>query len=153
MLAALVAMVERRTMEAATRELGFTPSAAHKRIQAASKLMGSPLFMNTQRGLVPTGTGENLYPGALWTLEMALLVEDRTTALLDLEAGRLRVSHSTCLSPRLLVRVHKISFDDSHGVHIEHFPGLTATATQHVVEGTAHAGPGRLTVIHPDLLS
>ena len=153
MLAAVVALAERRTMESAAKELGVTSSAVHKRIQSASKLMGAPLFMSTERGMVPTMTGENLYPGALRALEMALLAEDRTTALLDLEAGRLRVSHSTYLPPRLLALVHTISFEDSDSIHIEHLPGLTATAMQYVVEGTAHAGFGHLPVIHPDLLS
>lgn len=154
MFAAVVALADRRTMELAAEELGLvTASAVQKRIQAASKLIGAPLFMNTERGMVLTPVGENLYTGAVRALEMALLAEDKTTSLLDLEAGRLRVGHSTYLPPRVLVLVHTIGFDDSDGIHIEHLPGLTATTIQGVVEGTAHAGFGYLPVTHPDLQS
>ena len=154
MLVAVVALAQRKTMELAAQELGLvTPSAVQKRIQAASKLTGTPLFMNTERGMVLTKTGEHLYPDALRALEMALLAEDKTTALLDLEAGHLRVGHSTYLPPRLLAMVHQISFDDSDGIRIEHLPGLTATIVQRVLEGSVHAGFGYLPVSHPDLLS
>jgi DNA-binding transcriptional LysR family regulator len=154
MLVAVVALAQRRTMESAAEELGLmTPSGVQKRIHAASKLIGAPLFMNTEKGMMLTKTGEHLYPDALRALEMVLLAEDKTTALLDLEAGRLRVGHSTYLPPRLLAMVHRISFNDSDGIHIEHLPGLTATTVQRVVEGTAHAGFGYLPINHPDLLS
>lgn len=131
----------------------MTPSGVQKKIHAASTMIGAPLFMTTEKGMVLTKTGEQFYPDALRTVEMALLAEDKATALLDLEAGRLRVGHSTYLPPRLLAVVYKINFDDSDGIHIEHLPGLTPTTVQRVVEGTAHAGFGFLPINHPDLLS
>ena len=154
MLVAVVALAEKRTMELAAEELELvTASAVQKRIHAASALIGAPLFMNTEKGMVLTKTGERLYSDALRAVEMVLLAEDKAIALLDLDAGRLRVGHSTYLPPRLLAVVHRISFDDLDGVHIEHLPGLTATTVQRVVEGTVHAGFGYLPVRHPDLLS
>lgn len=153
MLAAVVALVQERTMERAGNDLGLTPSAIHKRIQAASRIIGAPLFMSEERGSVLTKSGETLYVGALKVLEMALLAEDRTIALLDLDAGHLRVAHSTYLPPRLLALVHRVKFEDSASIRIEHLPGLTSTSVQRVIEGTAHAGFGYLPVSHPDLLS
>ncbi|MGH9343784.1 MAG: LysR family transcriptional regulator [Terriglobia bacterium] len=153
MLAAVVALADKGTMELAADDLEVvTASAVQKRIQAASRLIGAPLFMSTERGMVLTKTGESLYPGAIRALEMALLAEDRTMSLLDLEAGRLRVGHSTYLPPRMLGMVHRLTFDDSEGVHIEHLPGLTALTVQKVIEGTIHAGLGYLPLAHPDLL-
>ena len=152
MLAAVIALVEQKTMEAAADQLGVvTPSAVQKRIQAASRLIGAPLFMSTENGMMPTKTGETLYAGAQRALESALLAEDRTLSLLDLEAGRLRVGHSTYLPPRLISLIHRINFDESETVRIEHLPGLTTTTVTRVLNGTLHAGFGALPVVHPDL--
>ena len=100
MMVAVVALAQKRTMELAAKELGLTPSAVHKRIQAASRLIGRTLFSKTENGMALTEAGKRFYPDAVKALEEVLLAEDKALCSLELETGRLLVGHSTYLPPR-----------------------------------------------------
>jgi LysR family transcriptional activator of glutamate synthase operon len=154
MLVAVVALADKKTLEKAAAEIGLvTPSAIHKRIRAVNLMVGSPLFVNTEQGMILTEVGESFYPDAVHAVEEALLAEEKVTALLGLKASRLLVGHSTYLPPRLLAAVLKLSFDKPAGIHIEHISGLTANLADRVAEGSLHGGFGYLPVQRPELLS
>ena len=154
MLVAVIALAKRKTLEKAAEEIGvITPSAVHKRVQAASRLFGAPLFLNTEHGMVLSEAGQALYTDAVRAVEQTLLAEERVASHLDLDAARLRVGHSTYLAPRLLASILKLSFDKSARVQIEHVSGLTKNIAQEVVEGRLHAGFGHLPINRPELLT
>ena len=153
MMVAVVALVQKRTMELAAKELGLTPSAVHKRIQAVNGLIGRPLFSKVENGMALTEIGRRFYPDAVKALEEVLLAEDKALSLLELEAGHLLVGHSTYLPPRVLTAIVNYRLDDTPGIHIEHIPMLTSTAVQRVANGTIHAGFGYLPISEQDLTS
>ena len=142
MMVAVVALAQKRTMELAAKELGLTPSAVHKRIQAVNGLFGRPLFTKAENGMALTEAGRRFYLDAAKALEEVLLAEDKALSLVELEAGHLLVGHSTYLPPRVLTALVSYRFDDAFGVHIEHIPLLTSTAVQRVANGTIHIGFG-----------
>jgi DNA-binding transcriptional LysR family regulator len=151
MLAAALAVAQTKTLEKAAIEVGVgTASAIYKRIQSLTQLLGEPLFLNTEEGMALTEAGQAFYPDALRAVELALLAEERVTALVNIKAGRLLVGHSTYLPPKLLSAILNLSFDD---MQIEHISSLTQSVVQRVTEGTLHAGFGYLPVAHPDLLT
>src|ERR1700721_3264978 len=114
MLVAVVAVARKATLEEAAKEIGLlTPSALHKRLQAANKLFGAPLFSNTESGMALTEAGKMFHTDALRTLEQALLTDDRVAAFLYLETGRLLVGHSTYLPPNLLAAVRIFALANS----------------------------------------
>jgi LysR family transcriptional regulator, benzoate and cis,cis-muconate-responsive activator of ben and cat genes len=152
-LVAVIALVERGTFELAGRELTISASAVHKRIRTAEMQMGQRLFVASDEGMMLTKEGRVFYPDAIRAVEQILLVEEKTRSVIDLEAGRLRIGHSTFLPPKLLSFVMKLDLEQPQGIHIEHFPGLTASLTDRVVEGTLHAAFGDLPVSHPALIS
>lgn len=153
MMVAVVALAQKRTMELAAKDLGLSLSAVHKRIQAANKVIGRPLFMNTDNGMALTDARKRFYPDAVRAVEETLLAEDKALSLMDLESGHLIVGHSTYLPPRVLTAVLKLRFGEISGIHIEHIPLLTSTAVQRVADGTIHAGFGYLPIAEPDLNS
>lgn len=152
-LVAVIALVERRTLELAGKELSISASAVHKRVRAAEIELGQRLFVATDEGMMLTKEGRVFYPDAVRAVEQTLLVEEKTRSVIDLEAGRLRVGHSTFLPPKLLGFVMKLDLSQHEGIRIDHFPGLTASLTDRVVEGTLHAAFGDLPVSHPALIS
>jgi LysR family transcriptional regulator, benzoate and cis,cis-muconate-responsive activator of ben and cat genes len=152
-LVAVITLVEKRTYELAGKELSLSASAVHKRVRAAETVIGQRLFIATEEGMLPTKEGRVFYPDAIRTVEQALLAEEKTRAMIDLDAGRLLVGHSTYLPPKLLAFVMKLNSQQHQGIHIQHFPGLTAPLTRRVVDGTLHAAFGDLPVSHPALLS
>jgi DNA-binding transcriptional LysR family regulator len=77
MMVAVVALAQRRTMESAAKELGLSPSAVYRRIQAASQILGSPLFLSTENGMVLTEAGNRFYSDAAKALEETRLAEDK----------------------------------------------------------------------------
>jgi LysR family transcriptional regulator, benzoate and cis,cis-muconate-responsive activator of ben and cat genes len=153
MMVAVVALAQKKTMEQAGKDLGLSPSAVYKRVQAASAVLGSPLFLRTENGMVLTDSGKRFYPDAVKALEETLLAEDKALSLLELESGRLIVGHSTYLPPRILTSILKLRLEDTLGIRIQHIPLLTSTAVQRVADGTIHAGFGYLPVWEPDLIS
>jgi LysR family hydrogen peroxide-inducible transcriptional activator len=154
MLVAVIALARKKTLENAAEEIGvITASAVHKMVQAASKLFGVPLFLNTEHGMVLTEARQALYMDAVSAIEQTLLAEGRVTSHLDLRAARLLVGHSTYLAPRLLAYVLRLSLDESPPVQIEHVSGLTENIAQQVVDGKLHAGFGHLPINRPELLT
>jgi len=153
MMVAVVALAQKRTMELAAKDLGLSPSAVSKRIQAANKVIGRPLFMTTENGMALTDAGKRFYPDAVKAVEETLLAEDKALSLMELESGRLLVGHSTYLPPRILTAVLKLRVAETSGIHIEHIPLLTSTAVQRVADGTIHAGFGYLPIAEPALNS
>lgn len=153
MMVAVMALAQKKTMEQAGKDLGLSPSAVYKRIQAASAVLGSPLFLRTENGMVLTEAGERFYPDAVRALEETLLAEDKALSLLELESGRLLIGHSTYLPPRMLTSILKLRLEDTLAIHIEHIPLLTSTTVQRVTDGTIHAGFGYLPISEPSLIS
>jgi DNA-binding transcriptional LysR family regulator len=153
MMAAVVALAQKKRLEVAAKELGLTPSAVNKRIQAVNKLFGRTLFMKTDQGMELTEIGWKFYPDAVKALEETLLAEEKAFALLELDAAHLRIGHSTYLPPRMLAAILKLRFEDSSGLNIEHIPHLTSTAVRRVVDGTIHAGFGYFPITKPGLIS
>ena len=154
MLVAVIALARKKTLDKAAEEIGvITASAVHKRVQAASRLFGVPLFLSTEHGMVLTEAGQALYVDAVRAIEQTLLVEERVASHLDLKGARLLVGHSTYLAPRMLASVLKLSFDESTRIQIEHVSGFTADIAQQVVEGKLHAGFGHLPLNRPELVS
>jgi DNA-binding transcriptional LysR family regulator len=154
MMVAVIALAHKKTLEKAAEEIGtIESSAVFKRVRAASRLFGVPLFFNTAEGMTLTEAGETFYIDAVRAVEQTLLAEERVTAQLNLEAGRLRIGHSTYLPPRLLASVLKLRVDGSPSIQIEHFSGLTDDIAKCVEDGELHAGFGYLPVNRPALLS
>jgi DNA-binding transcriptional LysR family regulator len=153
MMVAVIALAQKKTLELAAKELRLSPSAIYKRIHAASAVLGSPLFLSTERGMMLTETGKRFYPDAVEALEESLLAEDKALSFLELEGGHLLVRHSTYLPPRVLTAIYKLVHDEKAGVRIEHIPLLTSTAVERVANGTIHAGFGYLPVSAPELIS
>ncbi|MGA9670303.1 MAG: LysR family transcriptional regulator [Terracidiphilus sp.] len=153
MMVAVVALAQKKTMEQAGRDLGLSPSAVYKRVQAASAVIGNALFLRTENGMELTEAGKQFYPDAVKALEEVLLAEDKTLSLLELESGRLIVGHSTYLPPRILTSILKLRLNGALDTHIEHIPLLTSTAVHRVADGTIHAGFGYLPVSESDLIS
>jgi DNA-binding transcriptional LysR family regulator len=154
MLAAIVALARKKSLDRAAEELGVgTPSAVHKRIKAANGLFDTALFTNTEEGMVLTEAGHALYPDALRTVEQALLAEERVFALTKLKAARLLIGHTTYLPAKLLAAVLRLGFNDGLAIEIEHIPGFTESVARRVVEGSLHAGFGYLPTRHSELLA
>jgi DNA-binding transcriptional LysR family regulator len=65
MMVAVVAVAQKKTMELAAKELGLSPSAVYKRIHAANTVIGRPLFLSTENGMVLTDAGKRFYPDAI----------------------------------------------------------------------------------------
>lgn len=154
MMVAVIALAHKKTFEKAAEEIGtIESSAVFKRVRAASRLFGAPLFFNSAEGMTLTEAGETFYIDAVRAVEQTLLAEERITAQLNLEAGRLRIGHSTYLPPRLLASVIKLRLDGLPSIQIEHFSGLTDDIAKCVEDGELHAGFGYLPVNRPTLLS
>jgi len=151
MLAAVVALAQRKNLEPAGKELGLSPSAVHKRIKAANQVFGTRLFVGTNDGFELTEVGRVLYSHASLPIEQVLLAEETTRAAAQLHASHLLVGHSTYLPSKLLALIHSLPFVSALGIRLEHKAGLTLALAQEVVRGTLHAGLGYLPVVHPDL--
>jgi DNA-binding transcriptional LysR family regulator len=151
MLVALVAVAQDKNLEVAGKELGLSPSAVHKRIQAANRFFGRRLFVVKNEGMQLTEVGEILYSHAVRALEQVLLAEELTIAAVELISRQLLVGHSTYLTSRLLAIIHKLDLGSS-GIRLQHKPGLTRDLVQNVCQGTLHAGIGYLPVVGDGLL-
>ncbi len=151
-LVGVVALAQRKTLEAAAEVIGISRSGVSKRVRGANRALNTRLFIKTEGGMSLTEEGELFYPDALRVIEDAVLAEARTKALLELKAGRLLVGHSTHLPARLLAIIHKLEVDEPRGVKVIHRGGLTASLKQDVLEGTTHVAFGALPVAHPDLI-
>ena len=154
MMVAVIALAHKKTLEKAAAEIGtIESSAVFKRVRAASRLFGAPLFFNTAEGMTLTEAGEIFYVDAVRAVEQTLLAEERIVSQLNIVAGRLRIGHSTYLPPRLLASVLKLRLDGASSIQIEHFSGLTDDIAKCVEDGELHAGFGYLPVNRPALLS
>jgi LysR family transcriptional regulator, benzoate and cis,cis-muconate-responsive activator of ben and cat genes len=152
MMAAVIALAQKENLDAAGKELGVSPSAVYKRIQAANRIFGTRLFANTNDGAVLTETGEVFYAHALKALENVLLAEEATIASREIQDRHLLVGHSTYLPARPLALLHDSNLTATLGTRLEHKPGLTLGLAEDVAKGTLHAGFGYLPITHPDLL-
>ncbi|HEX4005484.1 MAG TPA: LysR family transcriptional regulator [Acidobacteriaceae bacterium] len=152
MMAAVVALARKKNLEPAGRELGLSPSAVHKRIQAANQLFGTRLFTAANDGIQLTAVGAVLYAHAARVIEEILFTEETTIASAEIQARHLLVGHSTYLPPRILALVHHPQLISGSGIKLQHKPGLTLPLVQDVAHGTLHAGLGILPFLHPDLL-
>jgi DNA-binding transcriptional LysR family regulator len=154
MMVAVIALAHERTFEKAAEEIGMiTASAVHKRVQAASRLFGAPLFINSVEGMTLTAAGEAFYTDAVRAVEQTLLAEERVAARLSLEVQHLRIGHSTYLPPRSLGAVLKLKLEGKSPIQIEHVSGLTHDLARRVEEGELHAGFGYLPVNRPNLFT
>jgi DNA-binding transcriptional LysR family regulator len=151
MLAAVIALAQKKNLEPAGKELGLSPSAVYKRIKAASQIFGSRLFVGTNEGFEMTEVGRVLYAHATLPVEQMLLAEEITRAAVQLHTRHLLIGHSTYLPSRLLALIHSSAFASALGVRLEHKAGLTLALAHEVVKGTLHAGLGYLPIAHPDL--
>jgi DNA-binding transcriptional LysR family regulator len=151
-MAGVIALAQKKNLEAAGKELGVSPSAVYKRIQAANQIFGTRLFISTNDGAVLTETGEVFYAHALKALEQTLLAEETTLASSEIQARRLLVGHSTYLPARLLALLHDVNLTAKLEIELEHKPGLTLGLAEDVAEGALHAGLGYLPIARPDLL-
>jgi DNA-binding transcriptional LysR family regulator len=154
MMVAVIALAHKRTCEKAAKEIGtIESSAVHKRVQAASRLCGAPLFLNTDEGMTLTAAGKSFYSAAVGAVEHAVLAEERVRAQLNLEAGHLRIGHSTYLPPTLLASILKLRLEGSPAIQIEHLSGTTDVIAKRVENGELHAGFGYLPVNRLALLT
>lgn len=151
-IAGVIALAQKKNLEAAGRELGVSPSAVYKRIQAANQIFATRLFTSTNDGAVLTEAGEVFYAHAIKALEQVLLAEETTIASSEIQARHLLVGHSTYLPTRLLALIHDLNLTATLGIHLEHKPGLTLGLVEAVTKGTVHAGFGYLPFTHTDLL-
>jgi DNA-binding transcriptional LysR family regulator len=154
MMVAVIALAHERTLEKAAKEIGvISPSAVQKRVQAASKLSGALLFVNSVGGMTLTTAGEAFYRDAVKAVEQTLLAEERVAARLSFEAQHLRIGHSTYLPPRSLGAVMRLKLGAEPPIEIHHVSGLTDDLARRVEEGELHAGFGYLPVKRPELLT
>jgi DNA-binding transcriptional LysR family regulator len=153
MMVAVTALARTKSLERAAKELGLTSSAVHKRIKAANRLFGDPLFEMKRAGVELTEAGEIFCLRATRAIEEVLLAEEATKAAFRLKSNRLIVGHSTYLPPSLLAMIHDSSFVDRLPIRLEHKAGLTPTLIRDVYQGTIHAGLGFLPIAHHDLLA
>ena len=151
-MAAIIALAEKKNLEPTGKELGLTPSAVHKRIQIANQLFKARLFMNTNSSIQLTDVGRVFYSHAIKAMEQILLTEEVTIKSSELEASRLVLGHSTYLPPRLLALLHNQNFISALRIRLEHKAGLTMSLAQDVMKGRLHAGLGYLPLAYPDLL-
>lgn len=152
MMAAIIALAEKRSLEPAGKELGLSASAVHKRIQAANQLFGARLFTSTNEGFLLTEIGRILYSHSIRPVEQLLYAEEATFAASELYASHLLVGHSTYLPARLLALIHSPSFIAPLGIHLKHKSGLTQTLAQEVIKGILHVGLGYMPIAHSDLV-
>jgi DNA-binding transcriptional LysR family regulator len=151
-LLAVIALSERKSLDAAGEELSVSASAVHKRVRAAEKMFGHRLFLGAETGMELTDEGRTFCPEAIRTVEQALLAEEKTKARIDVNSGRLLVGHSTFLPPKLLAFVHGLQLEKPRKVRVDHYPGITAQLIRRVFEGTLHAAFTDFSASHPDLL-
>jgi DNA-binding transcriptional LysR family regulator len=153
MMIAVIALAKKEKLRLAAKELGLTSSAIHKRIQAANRLAGTRLFVNTSDGFRLTEEGEVFYAHATRAVEHVLLTEEATAACVRLKERHLLIGHSTYLPSKLLALIHDPHFASGLGIRVEHKAGLTMALARDAAEGTLHAGIGFLPINHPALLS
>ena len=151
MFAAIVCIVEKKSITRAGIELGLSPSAVNKRIKFAERIAGAKLLSASEGELLLTEAGQLFYSEAIRSLEHALLAEQKVAAYLMLRSRNLLVGHSNHLHPRLLGILLQTQLDTDPPVLIKHRGGLTSAIAKEVVDGTLHAGFGYLPQPHPDL--
>ena len=88
-LEVLAAAVRERSLAAAARSLGITPSAASQAIAALEAQAGTPLLVRRARGVVPTAAGERLALRAEAAITQLEAAELELTAP---HAGRIRIA-------------------------------------------------------------
>jgi len=88
-LEVLAAAVRERSLAAAAKSLGITPSAASQAIAALEVQAGTPLLVRRARGVVPTAAGERL---ALRAEAMLAQLEAAEFELAGPHPGRIRVA-------------------------------------------------------------
>ena len=76
-LIAFLTIAEMGDFHRAAEELGLTPSALRKQIDAIQDTVGSRLFYRTKEGQTLTEDGEILHPAARIAIEYLLLAEEK----------------------------------------------------------------------------
>jgi DNA-binding transcriptional LysR family regulator len=74
-LSTVICLAEKRNVEDAADELGLTPSAIRKQIEAIESLLGVRIFESGPRGLSLTEYGDVLHIQAQRAVDQALLAE------------------------------------------------------------------------------
>lgn len=87
----VIALAQKKNLEAAGRELGVSPSAVYKRIQAANQICGTRPFISTNDCAVLTETSAVFFAHASEALEQVLLAEETTIASSEIHAKHLLV--------------------------------------------------------------
>ncbi len=151
-LVAVITVAEKRDVDLAAGELGLTPSAVRKQIEAVEGVLGVGLFEGRKGNLAVTEDGEIFVADARVAVERAILAEEKTLSRQALKHHHLHIGHSTYLPPRLIALVHRIGIEGSPLVRIDHVSGLTANIVRRVFEGSLHAGLGFLPIQEPELL-
>jgi DNA-binding transcriptional LysR family regulator len=151
-LIAFLTLAETGDFHRAAEELGLTPSALRKQVDAIQDTVGSRLFYRTKDGQTLTEDGEVLRPAAQIAIDYLLLAEEKIRTYQFLKSHHLHIGHSTCLAPKLIALINQLDIVDTSNVHISHQSGRTREIIQQVVQGTLHAGIGLLPLSHPDLL-
>lgn len=105
-MAILVAVVDARSMHAAARTLGLTPSAVSQQIRQLERETGVVLLHRSTRHLQLTSAGKAFYAGCRAMVEAARDAHERLAAAREAVAGELRISApvgfaSTHLAPAL----------------------------------------------------
>ena len=80
MLAAVIALAQKKNLEPAGEELGLSPSAVHKRIKAANQIFGTRLFVGTNDGFELTEIGRTSYSHATLPIDKCFWPEETTRA-------------------------------------------------------------------------
>ena len=106
-LEVLAAAVRERSLAAAAKSLGITPSAASQAISALEAQAGTPLLVRRARGVAPTAAGERL---ALRAEAMLAQLEAAERELAGPHPGRIRIAAFPTavygLLPTVLGRFH-----------------------------------------------
>jgi DNA-binding transcriptional LysR family regulator len=154
-LSTIICLAEKRNLEDAADELGLTPSAIRKQIEAIESLLGVRIFENGPKGLSLTEYGDVLHIQAQRTVDQALLAEEKLLTLQALKDHRVLIGHSTYLPPKMITMIHQVRIDDMPRLRIEHTSGTTRTVVEDVLGGRLHVGFGFLPLqesilqIHP----
>jgi DNA-binding transcriptional LysR family regulator len=150
-LSTIICLAEKRNIEDAADELGLTPSAIRKQIDAIESLFGVRIFKSGPGGFSLTDYGDVLHTQAQRTLDQALLAEEKLRTLQALRDHRVLIGHSTYLPPKMIAMIHQVRIDDMPRLRIEHTSGTTKTVVEEVISGRLHVGFGFLPVQEPTL--
>lgn len=101
-MAVFARVIEARSISAAARELGMSPSAVSQQLRALERQLGVVLLHRSTRRLTPTEAGQVFYEGCAAMTHAARQAETRLAELRDELVGELRVAAPAGFAARLL---------------------------------------------------